>query len=81
MGMTQAEAARVLKTTPGTVATHAHRAFVALRVSLGALALVMALWAGARWLWVRPRDVERIPASWLDKTIEAMGLSPLVLGL
>ncbi|MFD7996710.1 sigma-70 family RNA polymerase sigma factor [Streptomyces mexicanus] len=81
MGMTQAEAARVLDTTPGTVATHAHRAFVALRVSLGALAVALVLWAGAAWLRGRPRDVlEGVPASWLDRVTEATGLSPLTLG-
>ncbi|WP_405749047.1 sigma-70 family RNA polymerase sigma factor [Streptomyces sp. NBC_00012] len=81
MGMTQAEAARVLDTAPGTVAAHAHRAFVALRVSLGALALVLALWAGTAWLRARPREVISVPASWLEKAMEATDLSPLALGL
>ncbi|MGW5129464.1 RNA polymerase sigma factor [Streptomyces sp. NPDC004069] len=85
MGMTQAEAARVLKTAPGTVAAHSHRALVALRVSLGALVLVLVLWVGAGWLRVRTREVmERVPASlasWLEKAMEATGLSPLGLGL
>ncbi|MFC8877211.1 RNA polymerase sigma factor [Streptomyces ardesiacus] len=81
MGMTQAEAARVLKTSPGTVATHAHRAFIALRVSLGAFALALALWIGARWLQVRPRDVTGLPAALLERASAATGLSPLVLVL
>ncbi|MBQ0967528.1 sigma-70 family RNA polymerase sigma factor [Streptomyces sp. RK23] len=87
MGMTQAEAARVLKTSPGTVATYSHRAFVTLRVSLGALALSLLLWVvTVVTTWgQRPQKhedgQENDPASWLEKVTEATGLSPLALGL
>ncbi|MEU5143718.1 sigma-70 family RNA polymerase sigma factor [Streptomyces sp. NPDC021139] len=87
MGMTQAEAARVLKTSSGTVATYSHRAFVTLRVSLGALALSLLLFVVTvvTTRGQRPREhedgQETNLASWLEKVTEATGLSPLALGL
>ncbi|AEY94323.1 RNA polymerase sigma factor (plasmid) [Streptomyces hygroscopicus subsp. jinggangensis 5008] len=61
---TQAETATVMKTAPGTVATHVHRAMVALRVTLGALGLALVAW-GTAWLWGQRKKV--IPAAGLEK--------------
>ncbi|MFJ5779539.1 RNA polymerase sigma factor [Streptomyces sp. NPDC093094] len=43
LGLTQAETARAMGAAPGTVATHVSRAMVTLRVSLGALAVVVTV--------------------------------------
>ncbi|MER5201192.1 sigma-70 family RNA polymerase sigma factor [Streptomyces sp. NPDC002755] len=45
LGMTQAEAARVMGAAPGTVGVHAHRAVRALRVSLVGLGVALVVWA------------------------------------
>ncbi|WP_405477586.1 sigma-70 family RNA polymerase sigma factor [Streptomyces canus] len=50
-GYTQTETAAALGTAPGTVATHMSRAVVALKLTLGALAVVLA-GSAASWLWV-----------------------------
>ncbi|MFI9152293.1 RNA polymerase sigma factor [Streptomyces sp. NPDC053367] len=49
LGLTQAETATVLGTAPGTVATHTSRAVAALRLALGAVAVVLVVCA-AQWL-------------------------------
>lgn len=49
MGLTQAETARAMGTAPGTVATHVSRALVALRVTLGVLAVVGIMFATVTW--------------------------------
>ncbi|EMF52385.1 sigma-70 family RNA polymerase sigma factor [Streptomyces bottropensis] len=49
-GLTQAETATVMRTAPGTVATHVSRAVVTLRVALSALALVL-MTCGTVWMW------------------------------
>ncbi|MFF2519429.1 RNA polymerase sigma factor [Streptomyces sp. NPDC058086] len=44
LGMTQAEAAQVLGSAPGTVGVHAHRAIRALRVTLVGLGTALVAW-------------------------------------
>ncbi|MFB7650390.1 MULTISPECIES: sigma-70 family RNA polymerase sigma factor [unclassified Streptomyces] len=87
LGLTQAEAARVLGAAPGTVGVHAHRAMVALRVSLVGLGVTLvAGTVGSMRFGVR----EIIPAAGVDTPIElavarslfiTMGVVLAVLGL
>ncbi|GAA2615646.1 hypothetical protein GCM10010304_81230 [Streptomyces roseoviolaceus] len=56
MGLTQAETARAMGTAPGTVATHVSRALVALRVTLGVLAVVGIIFATVAWGDLLPVD-------------------------
>lgn len=51
LGMTQAEAARVMGAAPGTVGVHAHRAVRALRVSLVGLGVALVAWAAGNLMF------------------------------
>ncbi|MFJ9818617.1 RNA polymerase sigma factor [Streptomyces sp. NPDC101151] len=72
LGMTQAEAAQVLGSAPGTVGVHAHRAIRALRVTLVGLGTVLVAWT--TWFMTFGRR-EIIPAAGIESPVGAVTLS------
>ncbi|MEU0645998.1 RNA polymerase sigma factor [Streptomyces umbrinus] len=60
LGLTQAETAQAMGVVPGTVATHVSRAHLTLRVTLGTLALVLAVFTAA---WLRTGTLPIDPAA------------------
>lgn len=71
LGMTQAEAAEVLGSAPGTVGVHAHRATRALRITLVGLGTAFVAWT--TWLMTLGRR-EIIPAAGLQSPAGAVTL-------
>ncbi|MEU1106657.1 RNA polymerase sigma factor [Streptomyces tibetensis] len=73
-GYTQAETARTMGKSPGTVATHVSRALAALQVSLQVgLSALAVLWIGrvAAWFWNGMRGIE------FDHVLEALKIHPV----
>ncbi|MER5907512.1 sigma-70 family RNA polymerase sigma factor [Streptomyces mirabilis] len=68
LGFTQAETARVMGKNPGTVATHTSRAVITLRLTLGALAVVLAGCA-VQWLRLGARPIEPAAGGEAVKTL------------
>ncbi|MFE1884860.1 sigma-70 family RNA polymerase sigma factor [Streptomyces diastatochromogenes] len=71
LGMTQAEAAQVLGSAPGTVGVHAHRAIRALRRTLVGLGVALVAWT--TWFMTFGRR-EIIPAAGLQSPAGAVTL-------
>ncbi|MGV9567890.1 sigma-70 family RNA polymerase sigma factor [Streptomyces sp. NPDC003480] len=69
LGMTQAQAARVLGSAPGTVGVHAHRAIRALRVTLVGLGVVLVAWT-TWFLTFGKREI--IPAAGIESPADAV---------
>lgn len=71
LGMTQAEAAQVLGSSPGTVGVHGHRAIRALRMTLVGLGAALVAWT--TWFMTVGRR-EIIPAAGLQSPAGAVTL-------